>query len=49
MIKIQLQYGKNPYFRSYSRKGTSQNGAGKDQCSKKIEDANKGQGHKEFP
>ena len=46
---MRLQYGRNPYPRSYSRKGTSQNRAEKDQGSKKMKDTNKGQGYKEFP
>ena len=44
-----LQYGRNPYSRSYSGKGTSQNGAGEDQGSKRMEDANEDQECGEFP
>ena len=43
-----LQYERNIYSRSYSGKGTSQNGAGEDQGSKRMEYANKGQGCKKF-
>jgi len=46
---MQLQYGRNLYPKSYSRKEISQNGAEKDQGSKRIEDANGGQEHREFP
>ena len=49
MIKMQLQYRRNPYLKSYSGKRTSQNGAEKDQSSKRMEDTNKGQGCREFP
>ena len=48
MIKMQLQYRRNLYSRSYSGKETSQNGAGEDQDSKRMEDANEGQIHGEF-
>ena len=40
MIEIRLQYGRNSHSRSYSGKGTSQDGARKDQGHKRIEDAN---------
>ena len=43
-----LQYGRNPYSRSYNGKGTSQNGAEEDQGSKRIEDTNESQGCGEF-
>ena len=46
---MQLQYGRNSYSRSYSRKGTSQNGVGEDQSNKRIKDANEGQRCGEFP
>ena len=44
-----LQYGRNPHSRSYSGERTSQNGAGEDQGSKRIEDTNEGQEYREFP
>ena len=46
---MQLQYERNPHSRSYSGKETSQNGAEEDQGSKRMEDTNEGQGHREFP
>ena len=49
MIKIQFQYGRNPYSRSYSGKETSQNGAEEDQGSKRVENANESQRHGKFP
>ena len=46
---MQLQYGRNFYSRSYSGKGTSQNGVGEDQSNKRMKDANEGQRCGEFP
>jgi len=48
MIKMRFQYGRNPYSRSYSGKETSQNGAGEDQGSKRVENANESQRHGKF-
>ena len=42
-IKIQFQHRRNPYPKSSSRKRTSQDGTGKDQSHKEIEDTNKNQ------
>ncbi len=46
---MRLQHGRNPYFRGGGWQGTSQNGAGEDQGSKRIEDTNEGQEYREFP
>ena len=48
-IKMQLQYGRNPYIRSGSWKRTSQNGTGEDKSSKGMENPNESQGCQEFP
>jgi len=48
-IKMRLQHGRNPYIRSGSWKGTSQNGTGKDKSGKGMENPNEGQGCREFP
>ena len=39
-VKMQLQHGRNPYFRSHSREGTGQDGTKKDKSSKGVEDTN---------
>ena len=43
-VKMQLQHGRNPYFRSHSREGTGQDGTKKDKSSKGVEDTNQSQG-----
>ena len=49
MVEMWFQYERNTHFRSYSRKGTSQNEVGEDQDSKRMENTNTDQGHRKFP
>jgi len=43
MIKMRLQYGRNPYPRGGSWQGTSQDGIGKDKGSQGVENTNENQ------
>jgi len=48
-IKIRLQYGGNPYPRSNSGKGTSQDGTREDKGGERMENTNKSQRYRDFP
>jgi len=48
-LKYNFNMEENTHSRNYSGKETSQNKAEEDQGSKKMEDANEGQGRREFP
>jgi len=48
-LKYYFNMEENTHSRNYSGKETSQNRAEEDQGSKKMEDANEGQGHRKFP
>ena len=41
---MRLQYERNPYSRSSSWQGTSQDGTGKDKDSQRVKNTNKNQG-----
>jgi len=49
MVKMRLQYGRNPNSRSYSWKRTSQNEIEENQGSKRIEDSNEDQRCRKLP
>ena len=48
-VKMRLQYGGNPYPRSYSREGIGQDETKKDKSSEGVKDTNKSQGCGKFP
>ena len=46
---MQLQRGRNPYLRSCSREGISQDGTREDKSSKGVEDTDQSQEYKKLP